>query len=272
MSWLTDKHLTILAVFLYGISTLYSVFLWRKGFRNDDRINYLLLLGAFAFHFAGMLKRGLSLQHCPVSNLYESMLFVGWTIVAAYLVIGLMPRLRFIGAFAAPLLFGIGVFALTALYSHGDAPDFKNSLVNIHAGLILLSYGAFGLSATAGLMYITQERDLKLHRMRAVFSLMPSMERLERIMSRLVTGGFLLFTIGLSLSPLLMKQAAKVSNGPDPKIIWSVFVWLLYLTVILWHGRFSQTGRRFALSTIGSFVFVLLTFWGVNLLSPSHHP
>jgi len=35
--------------------------------------------------------------------------------------------------------------------------------------------------------------------------------------------------------------------------------------------KFSQGGRRFALGAIGSFVFVLLTFWGVNLLSPLHN-
>ena len=36
--------------------------------------------------------------------------------------------------------------------------------------------------------------------------------------------------------------------------------------------RFAQGGRRFALSAIGSFVFVLLTFWGTNVLSPLHNP
>ena len=39
-------------------------------------------------------------------------MFVAWTMTATYLVIGLWPRLRFLGAFAAPILFAIGVFAL----------------------------------------------------------------------------------------------------------------------------------------------------------------
>ena len=49
-------------------------------------------------------------------------------------------------------------------------------------------------------------------------------------------------------------------------------VWLLYLGLIIMRWRFSQSGRRFALSAIGSFAFVLLTFWGTNVLSPLHNP
>jgi hypothetical protein len=59
--WLTDRQFFLIAVIIYGISTLYSIFLWRKGFRQDNRINYCLLLLAFVFHTVAMLKRGFSL-------------------------------------------------------------------------------------------------------------------------------------------------------------------------------------------------------------------
>src|SRR5712675_917979 len=99
---------------------IYSVFLWRKGFRRDDRVNYLLLLAAFGLHTTAMIQRGFSLNHCPVTNLYEATTFAAWTIVALYLVMGLWSRLRFLGAFASPVLFAIGVFALMpSLDTHG---------------------------------------------------------------------------------------------------------------------------------------------------------
>jgi uncharacterized membrane protein YbhN (UPF0104 family) len=59
-----------------------------------------------------MIKRGFSLERCPVHNLFEATMFVMWTMVAAYLVFGIWSRLRFLGAFASPVLFAIGVFAL----------------------------------------------------------------------------------------------------------------------------------------------------------------
>ena len=109
---LTDRHFFLPAVIVYGLSTVYSLFLGRKGFRKHDYVNYFLLLTGCALNFKAMLMRGLSLDRCPVNNLYEAMMFVDWTIVAAYLVLGLFPRLRYLGAFAAPIIFAIGVFGL----------------------------------------------------------------------------------------------------------------------------------------------------------------
>jgi HemX protein len=272
VSWLTDRHYFLLAVIAYGVSTVYSLFLWRKGFREHDRVNYGLLLTGFAFHTRAMFLRGLSLERCPVNNLYEAMTFVGWTIVAVYLAIGLWPRLRYLGAFAAPIIFGIGVFALMPSLDvpYKNTPQFSNGLVSLHAALTLLSYGAFGLSSVAALMYLTQEHDLKFHKLRAVFSLMPPMDRLERITNRLLWAGFILLTAGLAFIPFLLKERPEPNFVNDPKVIWSALVWVLYLSLLILHGRFAQTGRRFAWGAIGTFAFVLLTFWGVNLLSPAH--
>jgi len=100
------------AVGLYGVSAVYSIFLLRQGFREDNRLNYLLLLGGFVLHTLAMFQRGFSLQRCPISNLYEATTFITWTIVAAYLLIGAWGRLRFLGAFVSPVLLGLGVFAL----------------------------------------------------------------------------------------------------------------------------------------------------------------
>lgn len=271
---LADRDFFLIAVVIYGISTVYSVFLWRKGFRQDDRICYGVLAFGFVFHSTALIQRGFSLSRCPVNNLYEAIAFVMWTIMAAYLVIGAWHRLRFIGAFAAPILFGIGVFALMpALDVQKAQPEFASgALASLHASLILLSYGAFGISSVAAIMYLTQEHDLKLHKVRAVLARLPSIERLELIAGRILAAGFVLLTAGLSMAPFLMKAEYGVYLRPDPKIMWSVFVWVLYAGLLVARWWFSQRGRRFAWGNIGSFSFVLLTFWGVNLLSGVHHP
>lgn len=275
MDWLTDRHCFLLAVVVYGVSMIYSVFLWRNGFRRDNHVNYVLLLFAFGLHSSAMLLRGFRLNHCPVSNLYEATLFAMWTLVAIYLVVGLWSRLRFLGAFASPGLFAIGVFALMPSLDapHGIRPELPVFLTSLHAALMSLSYGAFGLSAVAALMYLTQERNLKFHKLQAIFSLMPPIQRLEAAVGGLLVSGFILLTIGLALGVF---DLAHINNPHsyrgDPKIVWSAVVWLLYLGLVIMRWRFAQGGRRFALSAIGSFVFVLLTFWGTNALSPLHNP
>ena len=275
MAWFTDRHFFLLAVAVYGLSMIYSVFLWRKGFREDNRLNYLLLLVAFGLHTTAMVTRGFSLNHCPVTNLYEATTFAAWTIVALYLGLGLWSRLRFLGAFASPVLFGIGVFALMPGLDQSPArnPEGTSIWTSLHATLMCLAYGGFGLSSVAALMYLTQEHNLKFHKLQAIFSRLPPIQRLEIVVGRLLLSGFVLLTIGLGVGGY---DLAKVQNPHtfrgDPKIVWSAFVWLIYLGLVIMRWKFAQGGRRFALGAIGSFVFVLLTFWGTNALSPLHNP
>lgn len=253
---------------------VYSVFLWRKSFRQDDRVNYVFLAVAFAFHTTAMALRGFRLNHCPVTNLYEATIFVAWTIVAVYLAVGVWPRLRFLGAFASPVLFCIGVFALMPALdrTHSASAEAGGVWTSLHAALLSLAYGAFGLSSVAALMYLSQERNLKFHKLKAISSLMPPIQRLEAIVGRLLFIGFILLTVGLAIGGYDLFQLGHAdAHRGDPKVIWSVLVWLLYLTLVVMRWKFAQGGRRFALGAIGTFVFVLLTFWGVNLLSPIHN-
>jgi HemX protein len=271
--WLNDKTSFSLAVLFYGISMVYSVFLWRKGFRQDNRVNYFLLLTAAIFHTTAMIKRGFSLERCPVNNLYEATTFVAWTMVAAYLVLGIWSRLRFLGAFASPILFALGVFALMpGLDVHGPKPQFSGGWLSLHVALFSLAYGAFGLSSVAGLMYLTQEHDLKFHKLRAVISKLPPIQRLELAMGRLLFGGFILLSAALAISSVWFKQTHGSYFQDDPKILWSILVWLMCLALVVMRWKFSQGGRRLAWGTIGLFIFVALTFWGSSLMSPLHSP
>ena len=154
---------------------------------------------------------------------------------------------------------------------HAAQPDFSNGLTSLHAALILLAIGAFGLSAVAALMFLTEEHDLKFHKLRAIFSLLPPIQRLERVMNGLLLCGIILLTLGLAFSPLLLKQKYGVYFKNDPLLDYSIFIWLFYLALLLSRWKFGQSGHRFAWSAVGSFAFILLTFWGFLLLSPIHH-
>jgi ABC-type uncharacterized transport system permease subunit len=278
---LTDRQFFLVAVLLYAASSVYSVFLWRKGFRRDDFVNYLLLALGFLCHTAAIFKRGFILNQCPVYNIYEATTFFTWFIVLAYLIIGLWPRFRFLGVFVTPVLLAAGVFALMPYPflpepwldpPHGPMPEFKGGLKSFHASISLLAYGGFGLACAAGLMFLTQEKNLKQRKLNAVMSLLPSISRLELAVTRLTFAGWALLTMGLITGALyLHEQRSKYTPEGDSKIIWSGVVWVFYLVVLFAHKQRKLTGRRFALVAIGGFVFVALTFWVTNLLSPIHH-
>jgi ABC-type uncharacterized transport system permease subunit len=155
----------------------------------------------------------------------------------------------------------------------GLKPAMMGTWTSIHAALMALSYGAFGLSAAAAAMYLTQEHNLKFRKLQAIFALLPPIQRLEAVVNRLLVTGFSLLTLGLAIGAydLFGLQNSHDYRG-DIKITWSVLVWFLYLGLILMRWKFAQRGRRFALGTVAGFAFVLLTFWWSNWLSPLHNP
>jgi ABC-type transport system involved in cytochrome c biogenesis permease subunit len=63
-----------------------------------------------------------------------------------------------------------------------------------------------------------------------------------------------------------------MSYWKDTKVVWSALLWVLYAALLFSRMKFNVAGRRFAVGTISVFLFVLMTFWGTNLLSPLHHP
>ena len=265
---MSDKAYFCIAVTIYGIGMVYSLFLWRKGFRRDDWTAYSLLGSGFVFHTISTAMRAFSDEppRCPVTNLYETLAFIIWTIVGGYLVMGLWQRLRFVGAFASPLLFVMGVFALIPGMdpdvAQGAARDYTSVLGNLHRTVGSLALGAFGLSGAAAVMYLSQENDLKLHKFRAILSMLPPLQRLETAMTRLLWVGFGLLTLGITASVAYHFQPGKTTSLGDPMVIWIMSMWVVYLVLIIIHWRHSQSGRRIAWGALCSFLFMILTFWG----------
>jgi ABC-type uncharacterized transport system permease subunit len=234
-------------------------------------VNYILLAVGVGLHTAALTKRGLDFHSCPVNNLYEAVTFLLWTLGLASLVYSLLPRLKFLGAFTSPVLFTVGVFALMPALDppHGPKPEFSGGLRSLHAATILLAYGAFGLAAVAAAMFLAQQHDLKVHKLRALLSVLPSIQRLELVATRLVMAGFVLLTIGLVLGSQLPHKEG-VSFFSDTKVLWSALLWLVYLEALVAHRFFGRSARRFAMGIIIAFVFLLLTFGLTNKFSPMH--
>jgi ABC-type transport system involved in cytochrome c biogenesis permease subunit len=268
----SDRTSFLLAVLCYGLSSVYTIFLFRRGFRQDTRVSYLLLLAGFVLHTLAMFQRGFSLNRCPIHNLYEATLFVEWTMLAIYLAVGWWSRFRFVGAFASPFLFAIGVFAMMSQLDQKSPVTASQGWLSLHVALFALAYGAFGLSCVAGLMYLTQERDLKFHKFRAVLSRLPPLQRLDVVAGRLLLAGLVMWTVALVISGVLTRQERATNFLGDPKILWSFLVWALYAGLVVMRWKFAQGGRRFAVGAVGTFMFVLLTYWGASLLSPIHSP
>ena len=170
------------------------------------------------------------------------------------------------------MLFTVGVFALMPSLDppHGPKPEFSGALRSLHAATILQSYGAFGLAAVAAAMFLMQQHDLKFHKLRALLSLLPSIQRLELITFRLVAGRLRAadHRPRRRLATAASRRQTRIS--PTPKSSGPrCSGWCIWRRS--WRIKFLDgSSRRFAVGVIIAFVFLLLTFGITNQFSPLH--
>lgn len=269
----SDRGLFAAAVVLYALATGFAVIIWRRQFQRDSGAIYGLMTLGWILHTAAMFRRGFSLERCPIHNLFEATMFVAWTISAVYLVIGGFSRMRFLGAFAAPVLTLLGVFALMPALDRpaGERPDFSSGWGPVHAALVLLAYGSFGLGSLASGMYLRQEHSLRFDKARALRALLPPITRLESATTGLLWAGWGLLSAGLASGSLYLRQARGAWFVADPFVIYSCVTWLLYGTLLIGAWQFRQRGRRLAWGSVLGFAVLMLTFWGMYLLSDMHN-
>src|SRR2546422_3870669 len=111
--------------------------------RETSKLNYIAMLAGFALHTGFLYLRGQQVQRCPLTNSFETTIFIAWAAVLFYLLIGPAYRVSFLGAFTAPLALALGLIALLGLDDLPRvAPLSKSPWVDFHAAIAILAYGA----------------------------------------------------------------------------------------------------------------------------------
>ena len=258
-----DRLLLVLSTFCFLFGFAYTMYaLGAKAYRHS-RMNLVAIAAGFVCQTAFLYVRGKALGRCPLTNLFEVLVFIGWSMVLFYLLIGPAYRLSLLGFFTSPLVFFFQMFALLTPW---DAParlrPAPNAWLELHAAVSIVAYGAFALAGVAGVMYLAQERQLKTHNLKSIFYHLPPIRDLATANTRLVLTGLALLTVGL-LAGFAMGNA----GAHAAKIVWSSAVWLLYalLAGAEWWRRISP--RRAALMSVGAFALVLITLSGLTFIS-----
>ncbi|MEI6084669.1 MAG: cytochrome c biogenesis protein CcsA [Verrucomicrobiota bacterium] len=261
---MTDQTFIWSAAACYAISGILTVDRLRRSKTSvtTHPINYATMLAGFVFHTLFLYSRGHTLQRCPLTNSFETTVFIAWAAVLFYLLIGPSYRVSFLGAFTAPFVLAILVIALLVLNdSVAGVRLLRSPWVDFHAGIAILSFGAFGLAGVTGLMYIIQERQLKTRKLTSSFLLLPSIEQLDVINARLTLLGFVMLTAGMIGG---MISYRIIGHWDAPKIIWAVAVWLIYASITLARQLGSVRGRKIAWASVGAFAFALVFYWVIS--------
>jgi ABC-type uncharacterized transport system permease subunit len=248
--------------FLVGFG--YSMFALGARMAHPSRWNFIVMLTGFVCQTGFLHLRGQAVGRCPVTNLFEVLIFLSWSVVLFYFFVGGTYRLSLLGTFTAPLVFLLQLGALL-LPDANHEPVYRKSAgmwPELHAAVSLVAYGAFAMACVAGVMYLVQERLLKKHRLNSFFQNLPPIANLATAMQRIIAAGVALLGLGL-----LAGFAAGQMRDHVAVISWAVGVWLTYAGVLIarWTHRFSA--RRIAWMSVVAFTVALMT---LGVLSFNH--
>ncbi|HUX97433.1 MAG TPA: c-type cytochrome biogenesis protein CcsB [Bacteroidales bacterium] len=222
-----------------------------------------LLLAGFIFHTIGLGLRWYISGHSPMSNGYESMIFISWVTLLA----GFIFRSKSAFALSATAVLG----AMTLMVAHLSfmdpeitnlVPVLKSYWLTLHVSVITGSYGFLGLGAILGLISMIL---LVLSNDRNRTRISNTIDELTIINYKTLTLGLYLLTIGTFLGAIWANESWGRYWGWDPKETWSLITIIIYSIVV--HSR-NIPGMKdvytFNLISLFAFSSVLMTYFGVN--------
>jgi cytochrome c-type biogenesis protein CcsB len=269
-----DADLIVLriAAVLYLLATIAALAGVAGGQRAGRLFRPLLTIG-LGTHVIALVIRAVAIGSMPAASLGESLSILAVLLVGLFLMAQLRAPLVALGAIVAPLAFGLAFAAMALKGAVEPLPPILHSVwFPLHVGVSLLGDAVFALAFSASVLYLIQERRLKAHRGRGKRGPLPSLETLDRVSHTCLVWGLVLLTFGV-VSGIVWAHVVW-SNRPwmsDPKILFTLLVWLLY--VVLLQGRMTAgwRGRWAAQLTIAGFLVIVISLVGVNVLGIGIH-
>ena len=231
----------------------------------------LMFLGLVA-HYLALLMRAKGTHTVPYHDLQGSMWLFGWLLAVTYLCLEIYHRQRTVGAFVLPIILA---FFFTA-YFVPDHPSATPSVAHgvvfaLHVTLSILAYAAFALSCVLSLMYLAEERFLKVRKLSDAVWRLPPLELLERMSRTSVLLGLITIAIGTALGFLVVDRQPGQQFYFDPKYVVTLIVVGLYLAYFQLARTTAWRGARASKLCVFNFVLVILSFTVVNFYFSQHH-
>jgi cytochrome c-type biogenesis protein CcsB len=264
--------LTVLAA--YVVAAIHAILAFVNKRRTLERITLGSLAFGFVLHTVSLITDWTGEGRYPLFGLRETLSFLAWTLVVVYGLVIYRYRTQALGSFTLPLvtlLTFIASVTRDTSAATGTVTDVNAAfLFPIHTTLLVFAYAAFFVVFIASVMYLLQERELKLKTFSAIFHRLPSLTTINDIATTTVGIGWTLLTLGILTGMVWSSARDNRLWHNDPKEIFAALTWLLYLILILYRASAGWRGRRAAWMGVVGFALVLCTFLGARLLGGYH--
>ncbi|HLE63413.1 MAG TPA: cytochrome c biogenesis protein CcsA [Pyrinomonadaceae bacterium] len=268
------RSLLLAALAAYVVAAIHSVLAFVNKRRALQRVSDWTLAAGFVLHTVALLADWFRGGDYPLLYLSETLSFLAWALVPSYALVIYRYTTRALGSFILPLVSLLTLIALL-IQSESDAARTASGLsaswlFPVHTTLLFFAYAAFFVVFVASIMYLLQERELKLKTFSAFFHRLPSLTTVNEIATTSAVTGLTLLTLGIVTGMIWSSSRNGHLWHNDPKEIFAALTWFLYLALIIYRSTASWRGRRAAWMGVAGFALVLCTFLGARLMGGYH--
>ena len=306
MNWDTIQNFSsnlVFGILLFSM-TIYWVSL--SFFKEKNNVVYIgrtsaIIANLLLFFILG--SRWIVAGYFPLSNLYESLLFLTWTLLTIYLYVESKTKSKLMGAVLIPVALLINGFANLTLSPDMQkasplVPALQSNWLMMHVSMMMLSYATLIMGSLLCILFLViskyQEVDLQIvdESSLPLYNVMldyyetklfsPSdeiselgklklLQSLDNWSYRIIGLGFPFLTIGIIAGGVWANEAWGSYWSWDPKETWALITWIIFATYL--HSRITKgwEGKKTAILGGLGFFIIWICYLGVNFLGKGLH-
>lgn len=257
-----------------------------------------------------LCSRWIGYQYFPLSNLYESLLFLSWGLLIIHKAIEYNFKNAIIGAVILPLVMFIIAFSGLSLPPDMQkasplVPALKSNWLMMHVSVMILSYATLMIGSVLSILFLViskgkevsikgsstgytpkmpnlsynisilqdknNNRNVSNSSLGTKLDQLTLLESIDNLSYRIISLGFPLLTIGIISGAVWANEAWGSYWSWDPKETWALITWLVFATYL--HTRITKSwqGKKpAALASVG-FLIIWICYLGVNFIGKGLH-
>lgn len=265
-----------------------------------QKVGSALILLTNSLLFFTLLSRWLINNYFPLSNLYESLLFLAWCLTFANIIIEKKYKSVIIGSIAVPIsLFTIAFASLCLPIDMQKAgplvPALRSNWLMMHVTTMMVSYATLMIGSLLSILFliinksheieisqqstgnIAETGQLYVHNNNLIIrknhgtSKLTLLNSIDNLSYRIIGLGFPLLTIGIIAGAVWANEAWGSYWSWDPKETWALITWLTFASYL--HSRLNKAwkGKKPAILASAGFLVIWICYLGVNFLGKGLH-
>nr|DBA44602.1 TPA_asm: cytochrome c heme attachment protein [Batis maritima] len=246
------------------------------------------------FSITGLLAtRWVYLGYFPLSNLYESLIFLSWSFSVIHLLLNFNKKNQnyLLNAITTPSAIFSQGFATSGLLNKMPqsiilVPALQSHWLMMHVSMMILGYGALlcGSLLSVALLVITFRKVIKIvNQNNSLLKLKTNgicstnyyryqlIQKLDYWSYRIISLGFIFLTIGILSGAVWANEAWGSYWNWDPKETWAFITWMIFAIYLHIRTNINLEGLNASIVASLGFIIIWICYFGVNLLGIGLH-